>query len=264
MAAVRVKIAGEQKSLYILLKVQKMAWGKDCERLFWEPQVPGVLRKWGGRKDVGAQDSLELCFLSLSPLTPATHTFTHSPMVYSPSSGYIKCQNTVSVILELSEIKFLLGILVCCLALKLSSLFLEIPVRRRARREKKINIQRFWTRWLKEGGTQRPPCSAVELSSLRSPSSSPLPGSSDARLHPAGCSGSLAVRTGLSPSSRQDSELDLSVPSWDLCNTQDTEWVHLSYFLAKKKNFSFLSAGKDYEKSPSSLQLRRVIWKWKS
>lgn len=108
------------------------------------------------------------------------------------------------------------------------------------------------------------PCSAVELSSLLFPSSSPLPGSSDVPLHPAGCSGSLAVRTGLSPSSRQDSELDLSVPSWDLCNTQDTEWVHLSYFLAKKKNFSFLSAGKDYEKSPSSLQLRRVIWKWKS
>ena len=183
MAAVRVKIAGEQKSLYILLKVQKMVWGEDCERLLWEPQVPGalilvpgVLRKWGGRKDVGAQDSLELFFLSLSP--HPTHTFTHSPMAYSPSSGYIKCQNTVSVILEFSEIKFLLGILVCCLALKLSSLFSEIPVRRRAHKERQIHIQRFWTRWLKEGGTQCPSCSAVELSSLLFPSSSPLPGSS--------------------------------------------------------------------------------------
>ena len=135
------------KHLYILLKVQKMVRGEDCERLFWEPQVPGVLRKRGGRKDVGAQDSLELCFLSLSPLTPATHTFTHSPMVYSPSSGYIKSQDTVSVILELSEIKFLLGILVCCLALKLSSLFSEIPVRR-AHKEKQIHMQRFWTCWL--------------------------------------------------------------------------------------------------------------------
>ena len=114
--------------------------------------------------------------LSLSP--HPTHTFTHSPMAYSPSSGYIKCQNTVSVILEFSEIKFLLGILVCCLALKLSSLFSEIPVRRRAHNERQIHIQRFWTRWLKEGGTQCPSCSAVELSSLLFPSSSPLPGSS--------------------------------------------------------------------------------------
>ena len=180
MLAVRVKIAGEQKSLYILLKVQKMVWGEDCERLFWEPQVPGalilvpgVLRKWGGRKDVGAQDSLELFFLSLSP--HPTHTFTPSPMAYSPSSGYIKCQNTVSVILEFSEIKFLLGILVCCLALKLSSLFSEIPVTRRAHKEKQIHIQRFWACWLKEGGTQCPPCSAVELSSLLFPLPHPCP-----------------------------------------------------------------------------------------
>ena len=53
--------------------------------------VPGLLRKWGGRKDVGAQDNLIYSF-SLSPPAPDpsnTHTFTHSPMAYSPGSDYM-------------------------------------------------------------------------------------------------------------------------------------------------------------------------------
>ena len=120
-------------------------------------------------------------------------------MAYSPGSDYIKCQNTVSAILELSEIQFLLGILVCCLAPKLSPLFSEIPVRRRAHKEKQINIQRFGTRWLKEGGTQRPPCSAVELSSRLFPPPSPLPGSGVCSTREAALAATL-LSTGLSPS----------------------------------------------------------------